>query len=75
MTIITRDGYFQRFFQECSNHTNYKEAYQATEKALDQLYPGHHRFESYESFRKGKERYLKNQRNKNKTVSLPCYKI
>jgi hypothetical protein len=55
MNILTREGYFERFWQLCKGRT-YKQAYELLEDELDKTY-GIYRYSSFESFEIGLYRW------------------
>ncbi len=57
--ILTREGYFGRFFELCEEYNTYRAAYEALEEELF-LLTQTTRYSSYESFKTIKTRYLKN---------------
>jgi hypothetical protein len=67
ISILTRNGYFQRHFELCKVERSQQDAFEAVESELKKLQtekglPIKQRYSSYESFRKGKSLYYQNQR-------------
>lgn len=63
--LSTVEGYFERFFELCSEYPSYYKTYTALEHEYYQVF-GNYRYSSYPSFKSSKYRYLKNLQELNK---------
>ena len=59
--MISVSGFLRVFFQNLKDYGTQSEAYEATELEYEQTYNAGRRYASYDSFRKTKNRVIKNQ--------------
>lgn len=72
LSILSKDGYFDRFFELCVDTKTYREAYEQVEEEYINLI-GSHRYSSYESFKTIKTRYLRGLSGRKKVKGNNVY--
>ena len=70
-TLLTKEGYFKRFFELIEIWPTHYDAYVILEGELFEKY-GLERYTSYESFRVMKHRYHKQKSAENQAIETVC---
>ena len=70
-TLLTKEGYFKRFFELLDIWPTHYDAYVMLEAELHEKY-GLEKYSSYESFRVMKHRFHKQKNTENQAIETPC---